>query len=336
MKFLNRLLFSSLLFVPLLSQSYAFDLSHRFGLGVGAGYPIPVWGNQFNNVADPKWELSAFGKYFFDSSIGMEVGASMSKFKDTDLKFKNIDLMGLWRMAGAASMTPVVGMGAGITDIQNYNPASAKLSLLGRLGAEFDIHKSMTVGVLADYQYVSKIMGDMPTKPAHVIIPQITLTYYFGGSESGEGVHEQTKPVEEKEMPTKDKVSDVVKTSSSSTTKKPDLTVLFDTEKADISKEYAQKLKRVAEKMKNDSSIDGYIEGHADSTGPKKYNDALSLRRAEAVKKQLIEYGVSEARLETEGFGENNPIATNKTKEGRAKNRRSALYISVKEKSNLM
>jgi outer membrane protein OmpA-like peptidoglycan-associated protein len=336
MKFSNKIFFCLVLLTPIFSQSYAFDLAHRFGLGVGAGFPVPVWGNQFNDVADPKWEASAFGKYFFTSTVGMEAGASMSKYKDTDLKFKNIDVMGLWRMAGAASMSPVIGLGAAVTDIQNYSPASAKLSILGRIGAEFDIHTNMNVGVLADYQYVSKIMGDMPTNPAHVIIPKVTLTWFFGGAESGDGVHEKTKDDKEKSSAANDKVSDVVATSSSSTSKTPDLTVMFDSEKADISNEYIVRLKKIAAKMKKNSDIAGIIEGHADSRGSSQFNMDLSKRRAEAVKKQLIKYGVEEARLETEGLGENNPIANNKTKEGRAKNRRSALYISLKEKSHLM
>jgi len=329
-------------FISAFASAHAYDLSKKFGLGIGGGYPIPVWGNPFNDVADPKWEASAFGRYFLDSNIGMELGASMSKFKDTDWKFKNADLMALWRMAGSASMSPVIGLGAGLTDINNFNPGSAKLSFLGRLGAEFDIGHALSLGVLADYQYVSKLMGDMPTRPAHVIIPQLTLTWMFGADSSG-GVHEtpatpatKDKKENEEESKTKDKVSDVVATHSSSTTKKPDLVVYFDTEKADLSDEFAAKLKKLAQKMQKNSRIATIIEGHADSTGPRAYNQKLSQKRAETVKKQLIEYGVAENNLQTEGFGEDRPVATNKTKEGRAKNRRSALFISIKERSDVM
>ena len=344
MKTFSKILFI-VLFITSFSNVHAYDLSKKFGLGIGGGYPIPVWGNTFNDVADPKWEASAYGRYFFDSNIGMELGASMSKFKDTDWKFKNADLMALWRMAGSASMSPVLGLGAGLTDIDNYNPGSAKLSFLGRLGAEFDLGHALSLGVLADYQYVSKLMGDMSTKPAHVLIPQLTLTWMFG-AESSDGVHE--KKAEEPQAPAvpqatketqareKDKVSDVVATRSSSTTKKPDLVVYFDTEKADLSEEFSAKLKKLAEKMKKNSRIATIIEGHADSTGPRAYNQKLSERRAEAVKKQLMEFGVAENKLETEGFGEDRPVATNKTKEGRSQNRRSAMFISIKERSDVM
>jgi OOP family OmpA-OmpF porin len=68
------------------------------------------------------------------------------------------------------------------------------------------------------------------------------------------------------------------------------------------------------------------IEGHADSTGPAAYNVGLSQRRADSVKQYLVQHFAIEAeRLITEGRGEDEPIATNATRAGRAKNRRAEL-----------
>ena len=65
------------------------------------------------------------------------------------------------------------------------------------------------------------------------------------------------------------------------------------------------------------------IVGHTDSIGSNKYNFGLSERRAESAKKRLLELGLSPKRiLEIEGRGEEEPIATNETAEGRAQNRR--------------
>src|SRR5208337_4504115 len=65
------------------------------------------------------------------------------------------------------------------------------------------------------------------------------------------------------------------------------------------------------------------LEGHTDSIGTKQYNQALSERRALAVKEYLVkEGGIDKARITTVGYGESEPIASNKTKEGRAENRR--------------
>lgn len=70
------------------------------------------------------------------------------------------------------------------------------------------------------------------------------------------------------------------------------------------------------------------IEGHTDSTGPSEYNLGLSRRRAASVNKYLVDNGIAGDRLQTEGFGEERPVASNETREGRAQNRRVELQVS--------
>ncbi len=67
--------------------------------------------------------------------------------------------------------------------------------------------------------------------------------------------------------------------------------------------------------------------GHTDSIGSNAYNKKLSLRRAEAVKAYLVSKGIEPNRVYTEGKGESQPMASNKTKEGRAKNRRVEIEV---------
>jgi OOP family OmpA-OmpF porin len=62
--------------------------------------------------------------------------------------------------------------------------------------------------------------------------------------------------------------------------------------------------------------------GHTDSIGTDAYNQKLSVRRAQSVKKYLVSKGIEANRVYVEGKGESQPVADNKTKEGRAKNRR--------------
>jgi OOP family OmpA-OmpF porin len=64
------------------------------------------------------------------------------------------------------------------------------------------------------------------------------------------------------------------------------------------------------------------ILGYTDNIGSQKYNLKLSQRRAETIRNYLVDHGISPDRLTTKGYGESNPIATNKTAEGRAANRR--------------
>ena len=67
------------------------------------------------------------------------------------------------------------------------------------------------------------------------------------------------------------------------------------------------------------------LQGHTDNIGSQNFNMKLSLRRSAAVKTYLVSKGVPADRLKTEGFGFSRPVATNKTKEGRAMNRRVEL-----------
>ena len=84
-------------------------------------------------------------------------------------------------------------------------------------------------------------------------------------------------------------------------------------------------LDQAAEILKQNPNVRVRVEGHTDSTGPAEYNQGLSERRAESVKSFLVAQGVAAERLDTVGLGEDDPIADNATREGRALNRRVQL-----------
>ena len=67
--------------------------------------------------------------------------------------------------------------------------------------------------------------------------------------------------------------------------------------------------------------------GHTDSVGGDAYNQKLSVRRAEAVKAYLVSKGIEANRVYTEGKGKKQPVADNKTAEGKAKNRRVEIEV---------
>ncbi|MEK9721040.1 MAG: OmpA family protein, partial [Quisquiliibacterium sp.] len=70
------------------------------------------------------------------------------------------------------------------------------------------------------------------------------------------------------------------------------------------------------------------VVGHTDSVGTDAYNMALSLRRADSVKAYLVSKGVAADRIRTAGRGESQPVASNETEEGRAKNRRVTVRVT--------
>lgn len=99
--------------------------------------------------------------------------------------------------------------------------------------------------------------------------------------------------------------------------------VHFATGKADIKKEYVDDLKALADFLKEFPKAKGEISGHTDNVGAKAMNQKLSQQRAESVKKYIVgTYGIDASRITAKGYGFDKPIASNKTKEGKAKNRR--------------
>lgn len=103
--------------------------------------------------------------------------------------------------------------------------------------------------------------------------------------------------------------------------------VLFDFDKSVIKPEGRAKLDDLAQKVK-DINLEVVIAvGHTDSIGSVAYNQKLSVRRAESVKAYLVSKGIEPNRIYTEGKGEKQPVASNKTRAGRAKNRRVEIEV---------
>ncbi len=105
-------------------------------------------------------------------------------------------------------------------------------------------------------------------------------------------------------------------------------TVFFDFNKATIKSVSFALLNDVAQAMADNPKIKVEIGGHTDSVGDDNFNLKLSQKRAESVRIYLIKRGVSGARMEAKGFGENVPIADNRTADGRAQNRRVEFLIT--------
>ena len=103
--------------------------------------------------------------------------------------------------------------------------------------------------------------------------------------------------------------------------------VLFDFDKYNIRPDAKTVLDEVVKELKKYPEVVVEVAGHTDSTGPAAYNQKLSERRANSVKKYLVAHGIAPSRLITKGYGETRPVATNKTREGRQLNRRVEFTI---------
>ena len=124
---------------------------------------------------------------------------------------------------------------------------------------------------------------------------------------------------EEKPKPTIEQMQPVMDTAARN--------ILFKTGSAVLTTSSYGALNAIAESLSQNTDLQLTIEGHTDNTGSDALNKKLSLKRAGTVKTYLAKRGVAAARMTTEGYGESQPIATNNTAAGRAKNRRVVLKL---------
>ncbi len=101
----------------------------------------------------------------------------------------------------------------------------------------------------------------------------------------------------------------------------------FDFDKATLKPAGKAKLDDLVGKVKGINLEVIIAVGHTDSVGSDVYNQKLSVKRAESVKAYLVSKGIEKNRIYTEGKGEKQPVADNKTSEGRAKNRRVEIEV---------
>lgn len=101
------------------------------------------------------------------------------------------------------------------------------------------------------------------------------------------------------------------------------INIQFDTNKAVLKPQYRPELKALADFLNEFPNATGVIEGHTDNVGPKALNMQLSQLRADTIRNSLIkEFGIAPERIKAVGYGPTKPVASNKDKAGKAKNRR--------------
>ena len=109
-------------------------------------------------------------------------------------------------------------------------------------------------------------------------------------------------------------------------------TELFNINSAKLSPKADAVLSKVAKNLNNFPETDATIIGYTSHTGPEQFNVKLSKERANAVMNYLISKGVAKNRLKAMGKGWNDPVASNATAKGRAKNRRVEIWVTANQK----
>lgn len=109
--------------------------------------------------------------------------------------------------------------------------------------------------------------------------------------------------------------------------------VLFDSGKAVIKPEFKSEVEEVSKLLRQYPTAFAEIQGYTDSSGSKVLNERLSQQRADAIRNSLVQdFGIDASRVSSKGFGPANPVADNKTAEGKAQNRRVIAVITGERK----
>lgn len=103
--------------------------------------------------------------------------------------------------------------------------------------------------------------------------------------------------------------------------------ISFDTGRANVKPQFQPLLNQFATSLRNNPNTDVVIVGHTDSTGSDAVNNPLSVNRAASTRQYLVSQGISANRIQIDGRGSYEPVASNGTAEGRSRNRRVEIYV---------
>lgn len=245
--------------------------------------------------------------------VGAEIQARFRPTKGAVINFKD---GALHRIAPYAQ----IGVGAAYVDnneaVQGIDGGFAFLAPTAGLGLSFQTkwNIDLDLGVQLDHAVSDKV--DTWTEPDPIFqdahfMPYLGIGYTFGkkGGSSNAIVSRLLRNVVSMEQ---DFTLDGVQ---------------FEFDSSKLTSDAKVVLQEVIEAMKKHPNVRLEIQGHTDNVGDPSYNITLSQERAQAVKDHMVENGISATRLTTNGFGENKPIASNATAEGRALNRRIEFVI---------
>lgn len=319
----------------------------RFELGVGAGTSHPFAGEAHKSNNTTGDAMNYWLGYGLDKNWGVELGYDNYDFDKSNVKSELISLAGVYRFVPESWVHPIAKLGFGAGSSKNQN--SDKHSGLGAKfagGIEADF-KYVSVGALLNWIYNDKVIGTLPTddktKDAQAVIPALFLSVHNAlESEEKSAPQAPVAPVAKADTDADGVVDEddkcpnttagvAVNAIGCSEKEKASvkLQIVFASGKSNVEAQFESEIQALADFMKKFPTTQVEIAGHSDNVGSAAKNTTLSQKRADAVKAALIKAGVEVSRVTSKGYGPTQPIADNKTVEGKAANRRVMAEISV-------
>lgn len=309
-------------------------------LGIGAGTTHATMPDDFKSASSTGDAVQYWLGYSLDQNWGAELGYDVFDFDGTNSKHKALFLAGTYKFLHNYTIHPLAKLGLGSVETKNVGDKVTALGAKAALGLEADF-KYVSVGTLFNFIYAQKTHSDL--KNALAFVPALFITIHEARDEAPVSKSVAPAPVVAKSDADNDGVFDdedkcpnsksgvEVNGFGCAVTEKATikLQVEFANGKTELDAKFNDEIKALAEFMTKYSNTNAEIAGHTDGTGSLAVNNSLSTKRAEAVKKALINAGVDAKRLTSKGYGPSQPIADNKTAEGRQANRRVVAEIST-------
>lgn len=323
-----RILLSTLLLINSAYADYAFDLN--------AGLPLAISTEKFEKETDPSITGSFAFRWLQDENISYGINYHFIDFSKTDVTDNN--LYGILRYDTSHSeveMSSFIYAGLGLAHAKFDGKKYQRLSSLLGVGVKNPLSKRTFFSLNLDYILIPSTSTVHPEQ--HIIAPKVGFTWILPEKKSL--LAPTKKLISDQDF---DGVSDdndhCANTPEGSTVNqfgcmideeiKIFIDVKFGLGSAKIDESYTESLDYLAKTLKNNPEVRVEIQGHSDNTGAASFNTMLSQKRADAVRDYLVTiHSIEFARMKSVGYGPKFPKYSNKSLEGRKKNRRVVAKI---------
>lgn len=333
-----------------------YDLTGRWGVGLGAGMTSLAGPDTFTEglgELDSKFAMSFWGRYHMSPRLAVELAYTrmMFEFTNSVAPLSEMDpSAGVFDISLAYRMFPkkvyhiLLQAGVGYVRYKDFDPTNTDdiredVALKGRIGFEYMLTPDLMLALQTDYYRLN--YGSSTPDYMSVWAPMFALTYYFGKSNGqetmapvaaapadsdGDGI------VDADDQCPGTPAGQKVTAYGCAQTEKLEiaLNVQFASGKSEIDAKFTADLEKFAAFMTKHPETKAEIAGHTDNTGSEKMNTRISQKRADAVKKYLVDtLKVDQTRITAKGYGPSQPTADNTTPEGREKNRRVVANVKT-------